>query len=379
MKKTLRGLDRNADGARRSEFQALAKAPDRLAELYEILNVLGADLAFDKGLRDSLGILRRAVPCNRAGIFLANGNHYVLLEAAGFPNCCTGRLRISGERGLISASARERKPLIANCPPGVVLDGRFSRELDDVQSSLVAPLPGKRQTIGMIALCAKSRGAFREEQADFLQLITGKMASTVLSAQMLRRIYLEMETDALTGLLNARAAFRTLEKELRRAERCSGSLAVFFLDLDGFKAVNDSLGHLAGDRLLAGVAEVLRSSLRPYDFLGRVGGDEFLAILPGLPADQAHGRLEALGDAVAGNSIAVAPGRQVSATVSIGAAMFPFDAVKGEELVYLSDRRMYDRKRARPRPHRGIGRRRSGDGAPPEKNIAAVQSPPAAT
>ena len=336
------------ESSRQRGLRVLAGAPDRLAAFYEILSVLGADLNFDKGLQDCLHILRRAIPSDRTGVFILEGDKYVLLQADGFPDHCISRLTASSEHGLMMVSAHERRPRIANSPPGEAPDGRVPRYLDDVQSSLVAPLVVDERVIGMIALCSKSPQAFREEQAQLLKLITGKVASTVMSSRTLRRIYLEAETDTLTGLPNARAVFRRLETELQRAERRSDSLAVFFLDLDELKPVNDSLGHGAGDRLLAAVAGILRSSLRPYDFLGRVGGDEFLAIMPGIAGDQVNNRIIALKQAIARNRITVGPDRKIGTTVSVGAAVYPSDASDGEELVYLSDRRMYrDKKRAK--------------------------------
>ncbi len=338
----------SSESSRQRGLEALASAPHRLAAFYEILSVLGADLNFDKGLQDCLRILRQAIPCDRTGIFIREGDKYVLLQADGFPDHCISRLSTSSMQGLMPASANERRPRIANSPPGEGPDGRVPRYLDDVRCSLIAPLIVDQRVIGMIALCSKTPDAFLVEQAQLLTLITGKVASTVLSSRTLRRIFLEAETDTLTELPNARAVFRRLETELERAERRSESLAVFFLDLDDLKPVNDSLGHGAGDRLLAGVARILRSSLRPYDFLGRVGGDEFLAIMPGIAGDQVNKRIIALKQAVAQNDIVVGPGRKIGTTVSVGAAIYPSDASEGEELVYLSDRRMYrDKKRTK--------------------------------
>ena len=224
-------------------------------------------------------------------------------------------------------------PESPNAPPGEGPDGREPRYLYDVQCSLVAPLVVDGRVMGMLTLCSKSPDAFREQQAQSLMLITAKVASTVSSSRTLRRIYLEAETDTLTGLPNARAVFRRLETELQRAERRSESLAVFFLDLDDLKTGQRlRWGHRAGDRLLGGVAEILRASLRPYDFLGRVGGDEFLAIMPGIAGDQVNKRIIALKQAVAQERIPVGSARRIGTTVSVGAAVYPSDASEGEEL-----------------------------------------------
>lgn len=86
-------------------------------------------------------------------------------------------------------------------------------------------------------------------------------------------------TDPLTGLLNRRGFYQTVENLLLRGERSDSSWVLLYLDLDGFKRVNDSLGHDAGDRVLRWVSEQLKACLRPFDILARMGGDEFTALL----------------------------------------------------------------------------------------------------
>src|SRR5205814_1504578 len=93
-------------------------------------------------------------------------------------------------------------------------------------------------------------------------------------------------TDPMTGLPNARSLQIQFEKEMGRANRNEGSFQLLMLDLDGFKAVNDSFGHKVGDELLKEIGRVIRGQLRDYDFLARYGGDEFVALIPEAnPAD----------------------------------------------------------------------------------------------
>ncbi len=334
---------------RRQTLQGLMANPDHLLVFYEILRNLGADLHFDKSIQQCLQALRSAIAFDKAGVFIFERDHYVLLQGEGFPDHCISRLSLSLQHGLAARVAETRLAIAADGPPSELPDGHVPRFLDDVQSSLVAPLVVDEELIGVIALCAAQPGAFGEEQANFLSLITPKLASTVASSRTLQRIYLEAETDEMTSLPNARAAFRKLDAEIKRAQRQGQKVAVLYIDLDGLKPINDSYGHAAGDKLLLEVGRHLKTYLRSYDFLGRVGGDEFLAIVPGIEREGLDGKVKALKKGVAGTMVRVTEGVYLRPAISIGAALFPEDATDVEELIYLSDRRMFrDKQRSQP-------------------------------
>jgi len=198
--------------------------------------------------------------------------------------------------------------------------------------------------VGTLILGATEPGSFNQEQAASLGLITRKLARTLVSCKDVEKVFVEAETDAVTNLPNARAAFRKLEDEIRRAEREGQTVGVLFMDINGLKPINDSYGHGAGDQLLVATAHKLKERLRTYDFAGRVGGDEFLAILPGISQDGLPGAIESLKKAIADNAVKVAEGVYAQTTISIGATLFPDDSRDPEELVFLSDQRMYEDK-----------------------------------
>jgi diguanylate cyclase (GGDEF)-like protein len=155
-------------------------------------------------------------------------------------------------------------------------------------------------------------------------------------------------TDPLTGLPNRRRLAEQVELAVWDARATDGALALLFCDLDGFKAVNDQLGHAAGDELLVAVAARLTARLRRGDLLARLGGDEFLVALPGL--EPATARAEA--EAVAGQLAAavaeplLVAGRPVGVGVSIGVSVFPGDGEDLDGLLHAADVRMYERKHA---------------------------------
>jgi diguanylate cyclase (GGDEF)-like protein len=150
-------------------------------------------------------------------------------------------------------------------------------------------------------------------------------------------------TDYLTGLPNARSLFMHLAKEVARCRRMKTVLAVLVCDIDGFKQINDSFGHLEGDKLLREFTAQLKNVCRGYDYVARMGGDEFVITAPGLTAEAATEKAERL------NQAAIAAGRQVCGrdviTLSVGTAFCPEDGFDVERLLAEADRRMYSMKR----------------------------------
>jgi diguanylate cyclase (GGDEF)-like protein/putative nucleotidyltransferase with HDIG domain len=329
---------------RQHTLQRLTEAPEQLVAFYDILRTLGADLNIGKSLHECLQILRSAIPSEKAGIFALNGDKYVLIAADGIPDHCIGRMTLSAEHGLVAHAAHTRVPMVADAPPAEVPGGPVPHYLEDVRGTLAAPLIFEEQVAGVIVLCATQAGSFDEDQGLFLSLITEKLAATLLSWRKLERMQLEAQTDQVTGLPNARAAFQQLEIALHSAERDGSKVGVLFMDINGLKPVNDSYGHAAGDRLLIETGLKLQSCLRSFDFLGRIGGDEFLAVLPGVTTEALEDQIEQLKSALGETRIEVAHGIRTKPMVSVGASVYPDDASGADDLVYLSDQRMYEDK-----------------------------------
>lgn len=175
------------------------------------------------------------------------------------------------------------------------------------------------------------------------------MVLSILDMSVVRDLYRQLEhqavTDALTGLLNRRGFYQTVESMLLRNDHVGKYLVVLYLDLDGFKRINDSFGHDAGDQVLLWVAGQLRECLRPYDVLARMGGDEFTVVIDGLNyPEQAAKVAEKLIERVSGRR--QFDGVDVSLGVSIGIATYPDCGSNLDGLLRAADIAMYEAKRA---------------------------------
>jgi diguanylate cyclase (GGDEF)-like protein len=151
-------------------------------------------------------------------------------------------------------------------------------------------------------------------------------------------------TDFLTGLPNRRATLLRFREEVARAERGGGRFALVVLDIDRFKPINDRYGHTAGDAMLKEVARCLTAAKRAHDVLGRIGGEEFVVIMPQQSPEGACEAAERFREAVAKAAVVVA-GTTVRTTTSGGLAMYPDDGEDWDHVFAVADRRLYEAKR----------------------------------
>jgi diguanylate cyclase (GGDEF)-like protein len=163
--------------------------------------------------------------------------------------------------------------------------------------------------------------------------------------QMLLRLYRQATRDTLTGLFNRRALMQRLEEEIERAQRYGRPLTVLLFDLDKFKRINDTHGHLAGDAVLRHFAGVVEAALRRSDLVGRYGGEEFLGLLPETPAATAQEVAERIRLDCHRNPVAGPGGQQIEFTTSIGVAELRKGEL-GEQVLARVDESLYAAKDA---------------------------------
>ncbi len=175
------------------------------------------------------------------------------------------------------------------------------------------------------------RMLYSDDGANFADSLFGLGISVLMALGMygLRRLFEDLNamanTDTLTGLANRRDVLQHAQQELERAQRTKRPVAFLMFDIDHFKHVNDTYGHAAGDAVLCSIADIARSRMRHIDKVGRIGGEEFLAILPESDEASATGAAERLRSAIAAHPFAVGKSH-ISVTVSIGVAVAHSDS-----------------------------------------------------
>ena len=199
---------------------------------------------------------------------------------------------------------------------------------------------------GALGVESADLGAGRANQAvHFAMLALGGIIMAAV-AQRAKRLRLMVGVDQLTGLSQRAPFVERIDEELARARRRGAPLSVAILDLDGFKAFNDTFGHPVGDRALQAVATRLRSSVRKSDLVARFGGEEFVVAFPETAVEQARHRVEHIRAELARVSIQVGRGEQRQVTVSAGLGSWPADGETFDAVLTTADARLYEAKRS---------------------------------
>jgi diguanylate cyclase (GGDEF)-like protein len=179
-----------------------------------------------------------------------------------------------------------------------------------------------------------------------IRLLIEPAAVALDNALLLKRVEELSVTDDLTQLYNSRYLNSVLRRETKRASRNGRPLSLLFIDLDGFKGVNDAHGHLYGSRALVEAAFVIRGSARETDVVARFGGDEFALILPDTGGEGAFAVGERIRERIAAHTFLVADGLGMRLTCSVGVATLPDAAGTADELIQAADKAMYAVKAA---------------------------------
>jgi diguanylate cyclase (GGDEF)-like protein/putative nucleotidyltransferase with HDIG domain len=336
----------DAPGREASFLSSIAAARQEAQSLFELSQDLGASLSLGETLSVFSVKLKPMVPYDAIAIYIlrdevlmpeyVNGDNYRLFSS----------LRIPLGDGLSGWVAQNKKPIVNGNPsvePGYLNDpDKFST----LRSALAVPLEGVAGVIGVLALYRAERDAFTSDHLRILLAVSGKMALAIENALKYQQAESSATTDYLTGLPNARSLFLQLDRELARCKRDNASLTLMVCDMNGFKKINDRFGHLEGNRVLRLFAQALKDSCREYDYVARMGGDEFVVIAPGLAADAAAKKVEQIRPLARQAGFDVC-GEEIL-SLSVGVAVSPEDGNDAEQLLTQADRRMYVEKQKQP-------------------------------
>jgi diguanylate cyclase (GGDEF)-like protein len=207
---------------------------------------------------------------------------------------------------------------------------------------LCHPITYGETLLGILTIECFSRDAFTEDEVLTLGTLADVLATALHNAMTFEEMEYQSITDCLTGIKTRRYFLESIQAEWSRASRSGRAFSLVLIDLDKFKAVNDRLGHLEGDLVLARVGRILEQKCRHSNVVARYGGDEFVVLMPETSMDEAQTLGERLRDALAADSLL----SQRGVTGSFGVATFPLHGSTTEELIRQADHCMYKSKTA---------------------------------
>lgn len=258
-----------------------------------------------------------------------------------------------GEALPLAACPTEREQLSSG---GTLLECLSDPELDPVsratmeqwgeKSRLTVPMQSVDGPMGLLTLWDSTRERqYSDDELAVASSLAELAGEAVRGAKLLRRLQTMSETDSLTGLANRRKIYEFLALVQVRAERYRSHFSLVMLDIDGFKLLNDTHGHPAGDTVLRQVAGLLREQTRASDIVGRYGGDEFLLILPETAPIEAGVLAEKLRATLAETPYMTPSGAQMPIRASFGVAAYPEDGLTISDVVAAADANLYASKR----------------------------------
>jgi diguanylate cyclase (GGDEF)-like protein len=275
-----------------------------------------------------------------------SSSDYTLVVGAGFPPDWLGKVRIHSDEGILGM-ALQKRIVVSRMDPHSSSGRRPSRRsLEDMEVApdFVAPVFGVSGTLG--ALVVAGCPFPLEEERIYVSMLADLMSMALQNATLLDPSRDGKWMDQLTGVSNRIHFLQRFENEIRRTENYRQALALFMLDIDDFKKVNDTHGHHAGDVVIKRIAEIVQKNTRGSDLVGRYGGDEFMVLITSTTEEQAASFAENLREKISTTDIAI-PGTEVPVriTISGGLAMFPTHGQSTTELLRAADDALYESKR----------------------------------
>lgn len=340
---------------RRGVGDQLRKTTERLAILTDIVKTANSILEPRKVIDAIMAKVQQLIPSEAWSMLMVDEERKELTFelALGEKGKDVATFRVKIGEGIAGWVAQTGKPTIVN---DTSKDPRFASRFDSethfkTRSILCAPLISRGRTIGVVQVINRLGGKFSKTDLDLLLTLVEPCAIAIENAILFQRTEQLTITDDLTKLFNSRYLNLYLSREIKRCKRHGIPLSVIFLDLDGFKSVNDQYGHLAGSRTLTEVGAILGEAVRESDILARYGGDEFVAVLPETPASGALVIAERIRKSIESHAFLKDQGLEARISASFGISSYPDHALTPEGLIQKADQAMY---RVKERDKNGI-------------------------
>jgi diguanylate cyclase (GGDEF)-like protein/putative nucleotidyltransferase with HDIG domain len=325
-------------------FVRISQAAAEMAAVSDIAHALAEQDTVDQIAATVVNRALALLPADTAVLYLREPESPGL-EAVAVDGKCAAKLEgmtVQLGEGVAGWVAAHQQPRV-NVSASLDIARRFApEEAIDLNAATAVPLVHGPDSLGTLAVYTTGYSVLADHHVRVLNIIAEHAAAAL---QNTRRAEAHRElafTDPLTGLTNSRGLVRHLDRLMYQTKRSPGAgFSVVMLDIDRFKQVNDTLGHLRGDDLLREIADLLVGVARPHDIACRYAGDEFVLLLPGADRAYAEGIAGQLREAVAAVAIPECP---VGVGASIGVAGYPADGIAGRELIHVADRRMYEDK-----------------------------------
>ncbi|HWW75413.1 MAG TPA: diguanylate cyclase, partial [Pyrinomonadaceae bacterium] len=338
-----------APAAHRSDsphyLDQITNAHREVYALYEIARTFGSSLDIEDTVSVLVNKVGHVVPFDLCAVYLYDDEkgYATAAHVAGrHAEILRGRAVAPGE-GVVGFVLANRRPSFLLDP---MLDFRDVSlpEGRQFRSMVALPLTKDERVLGVLAVYSSEPQRYTDDHLRLLDTVA-RLASDALANAMSHALAESNAlTDTLTGLPNARAMYVRFEQEASRARRTGRPFQVVMLDLDDFKQVNDTYGHKTGDRMLREVARILQAQLREYDFLARYAGDEFVAIVQDLSAEQTNELRERIERAVSRFKLHVRGDKHARVGISVGAASYGVHGETLDQLLISADEAMYSAK-----------------------------------
>jgi diguanylate cyclase (GGDEF)-like protein len=326
------GAERSRDSQELVIFHDVAKALTSSLDLDSILQTIMEKMA-EYFRPDTWSLLMVDEERNELYFAIAVGSAAEALK----------NVRLKVGEGIAGWVAKNGERLIV---PDVMTDPRFAKRIDEMtkwetRSIICVPLRSKHRVLGVIQLVNVEMRGFSDQELFFLQSLCDYAAIAIENARAVEKIQELTITDDCTGLYNARHLYKTLETEVYRSSRFGYEFSVLFIDLDHFKQVNDTHGHLIGSKLLTDIGYLIKAQLRLIDYAFRYGGDEFVVLLPQTGKDSAMVVARRLRDSLRATIFCKEENLNLNIRASIGLATYPHDAKSPHDIIRQADEMMY--------------------------------------